>query len=177
MGVRHTFIRGAKALQTPLEAADQRSGARGAGRRIHRCWPASRGCQPAACGRYRLWNVAIDSVVSPRRGLQAIRGDRPRGQRGAEEMQRMHERNVAQQPRDHPPAHTAATGTHSTIPVYIVSSTGICIVRVIGSHIRTAGAHKSGLGRSQAHLILTGDARSPAGASPQTSGIPAQAHP
>ena len=62
MGVQHTFIRGAKAPRIPLEAADQRSGAREAGRRIHRCWPASRGCQPAACGRHRLWNVAIGSV-------------------------------------------------------------------------------------------------------------------
>ena len=52
MGVRHTFIRGAKAPWMPPEAADQRSGARGAGRRIHRCWPASRGCQPAACGQH-----------------------------------------------------------------------------------------------------------------------------
>ena len=62
MGVRHTFIRGANAPRIPLEAADQRSGARGAGRRIHRCWPASRGCQPAACGRHRLWNVTVGSV-------------------------------------------------------------------------------------------------------------------
>ena len=60
----HLFILlcGVKAPRMPLEAADQRSGARGAGRRIHRCWPASRGCQPAACGRHRLWNVAIGSV-------------------------------------------------------------------------------------------------------------------
>ena len=62
MGESHTFIRGAKAPRIPLEAADQRSGAREAGRRIHRCWPASRGCQPAACGRHRLWNVTVGSV-------------------------------------------------------------------------------------------------------------------
>ena len=62
MGVRHTFICGTNAPRMPLEAADQRSGARGAGRRIHRCWPASRGCQPAACGWHRLWNAAVGSV-------------------------------------------------------------------------------------------------------------------
>ena len=64
MGASHTFIRGKKASQIPLDAADQRSGAREAGRRIHRCWSASRRCQPAACGQHRLWNVSGEPVAA-----------------------------------------------------------------------------------------------------------------